>query len=236
MGRRVGGVGEAALAGVPAGADGEAERRPEGVRRAQQGADIGGFGDALHADAEIAPCPEDWASWPLPCGRLCLRAMTDATDAQLAAQDEAYPYPQARPARRGQAADRRQPGPSARGGLLGVRRPPAGEPAAECADRRRRHGRRHHHARPADGARRAARHRDVARPLGRRREHRAGAGRGARARLTSSGNAARCSTCRARGSARSTTSIAAACCTTCPTRPPGSTRCSRCWRPAAGSG
>ncbi len=54
MRRGVGGVGEPAGAGVEAGADGEAERRAEGVGGAQEGADIAGFRHALGADAEIA--------------------------------------------------------------------------------------------------------------------------------------------------------------------------------------
>ena len=49
-----GGVGESAGARIEAGADDEAERSVEGVRGAQQGADIGRFRDALDADAEIA--------------------------------------------------------------------------------------------------------------------------------------------------------------------------------------
>jgi hypothetical protein len=53
----VGGVGGAAGAGVEAGADGEAEARAEGMGGAQQGAEIGGFRDALGADAEIAAGP-----------------------------------------------------------------------------------------------------------------------------------------------------------------------------------
>ena len=50
----VGGVGESAGARIEAGADDKAERRVEGVRGAQQGADIGRLRDPLDADAEIA--------------------------------------------------------------------------------------------------------------------------------------------------------------------------------------
>ncbi len=54
---RVGGVRGAGRARIPAGADGEAERRAECVPGAQQRADVGGFGDTLGADAEIAAEP-----------------------------------------------------------------------------------------------------------------------------------------------------------------------------------
>ena len=107
--------------------------------------------------------------------------MTDATDARLAAQYEAYPVSAARSARRGQAADRRQPGPSARDRPLGVRRAASGVAAAARADRRRRHRRRDDHAGAADGARRAGGQRDLARPVGGGAEDRPGARGGARA-------------------------------------------------------
>ena len=145
--------------------------------------------------------------------------MPDPTDAQLAAQYEAYPYPAARSARGGQAAHHRQPRPSAGDRLLGVRAAPPGKPAAARADRGRRHRRRHDHAGATTGARRPARHRHLARPLGGGAERSRAPGRMQGASPTSSGNGARCSICRARGSARSTTSIAAACCITCPSRP-----------------
>ena len=55
--------------------------------------------------------------------------MTDATDQRLAGQYEAYPYPKARPARRGETPDRRQPEPYPRDRSLGLRRrPPGGRP------------------------------------------------------------------------------------------------------------
>ena len=53
MDRGIRGVG-ANLEGLVVGADGEDEARAEGVRRAQQIAEIDGLGDALHADGEIA--------------------------------------------------------------------------------------------------------------------------------------------------------------------------------------
>ena len=52
--RRVGRVRQAAGARIPARADDEAERGAEGVRGAQQGADIGRLRHPLDADAEIA--------------------------------------------------------------------------------------------------------------------------------------------------------------------------------------
>ena len=88
---RVGGVGEAARARIPAGADDEAERGAEGVRGAQQGADIGRLRHPLDADAEIAA-----RSGFSHGGGLC-RAHDRRNRCQAAAQYETYPYPRRDP-------------------------------------------------------------------------------------------------------------------------------------------
>jgi SAM-dependent methyltransferase len=86
--RRVRRVGLPPGACVPAGSDREAEGGAEPVRRAEQSADIGGLRDPLRSEAKIPAHPG------FVHGRgLCLRPMKDATDAELAAQYEAYPYP-----------------------------------------------------------------------------------------------------------------------------------------------
>ena len=104
--------------------------------------------------------------------------MTDATDARLAAQYEAYPFPPATPATRQSVSSSAVPAICARS-TTGCSAPAGRVPAAAGAGRRRRHRRRDDHAGAADGARRAAGQRDLARPFRGRAEDRPGAGGGA---------------------------------------------------------
>ena len=83
----------------------------------------------------------------------------DATDAVLAAQYEAYPYPKRDPRDEAKRLIVGSPGHLREIDHWVFGATPPGLPAAERAVRRRRHRRRHDHAGAADGARRPAGHR-----------------------------------------------------------------------------
>ena len=157
--------------------------------------------------------------------------------ASLAAQYEAYPYPAARPAGRGEAPDRRQPEPPAGGRPLDLRRR-AARPPRRCTRWWRAAARATARSCwpstwPGRG-RPGARH--LARPLGRRAADRGGAGGGAEAGqhplrrgLDPRPAGSRPRPLRLRRLLRRAAP---------PARPGGGAarRCCRCWRPGGGMG